>query len=257
MRLRRPIALALTVTAAALALAGPASGAGGAARSLADAPAVADVPAVAAPPTCQVAPDSGDFPIGTRIRKGPDTYHPGSGYRHWSLDLTNATAEGCADLHPVLVLVDRRRALRPSQIRLEFFDGSRWRPVSFERTGRDENVGVFDDGFPGFSAGPGETVTVRVRLAFTSEAPVGRVVANAALVQRRDDDGDWVGESGAYPFDIAGDDGGGEDPGSAGVGELARTGPDALLGLGAAAGGCVLGGGLLVAGSRRLRPRGR
>ncbi|MEV5608443.1 hypothetical protein [Streptomyces sp. NPDC052225] len=199
---------------------------------------------------CQVAPDSSEFPIGTTIHKGPAVYHPGGGRQNWSIDLTNATAASCGSIHPVLVLVDRQRQLKPSQIRLEFFDGSAWRPVPFEKTGADEIVGVFDDGFPGFSIGPGGTVTVKVRLAFTSGTAPNHVVADAALVQRRDDDGDWVGESDDYPFDILAD---GADPGASFADELARTGPASLLGLGATAGAFLLGGGALVVGSRRLR----
>ncbi|MEV3858526.1 hypothetical protein AB0J38_29955, partial [Streptomyces sp. NPDC050095] len=208
-------------------------------------------------PTCQVAPDSGDFPIESTIHKGPNTYHPGGGYQQWSLDLTNTTGTSCGNIHPVLVFVDQKRQLKPAQIQLEFFDGTRWRPVPFEKTDQDENVGVFDDGFPGFSVGPGKTVTVKIRLAFTSDTLPNHVVASAALVQRHDDDGDWVGESNDYPFDIA-QDGDGNGTGSAFADELAKTGPSgSLLGLGASAGAFLLGGGALVVGSRRLRLRRR
>ncbi|MEV1020779.1 hypothetical protein [Streptomyces sp. NPDC050264] len=243
MRLCRPIALGITATAVALAPA-------------ASAPAAAH-----REPACEVAPGSGDFPVRAAIHDGPDSYHPGGDHRSWSLDLTNATSAGCDHIHPVLVLVDGRRTLRPHQIRLEFSDGTRQRPVTFEKTGRHENVGVFDDGFPGFSVGAGETVTVRARLAFTSDTRPDHVTARAALVQRRADDGDWVGESRAYPFDIVPGDGSGDgdgyhdSPGSALAGELARTGPSgALLRLGGAAGACLVGGAALVLGSRRTRP---
>ncbi|WP_406317878.1 hypothetical protein [Streptomyces sp. NBC_00118] len=165
-------------------------------------------------PTCTARHPAG-FPISTRIHGGPTTYHPGGGFRTWSLDLTNKTDAECAAIHPVLVLIDKKRTLATRQIRLEFSDGKRRHPVRFERTDRDENIGVFDDGFPGFRVGPGKTVTVRARLAFTSDARPNSVVANAAVVQRRDDDGDWVGESGDYRFTLTGEekDGGGEESG--------------------------------------------
>ncbi|MFE6803938.1 hypothetical protein [Streptomyces sp. NPDC057681] len=165
-------------------------------------------------PTC-AAQHPADFPIGTRIHGGPTTYHPGGGFRTWSLDLTNKTDAECADIHPVLVLIDKQRTLVTRQIQMEFSDGERYHPVRFERTDRDENIGVFDDGFPGFRVGPGKTVTVRARLTFTSDAAPNSVVANAAVVQRRDDDGDWVGESGDYRFTLTDEekDGGGEQSG--------------------------------------------
>jgi hypothetical protein len=152
-------------------------------------------------PTC-AGRHPADFPISTRIHGGPTTYHPGGGFRTWSLDLTNKTDAECADIHPVLVLIDKKRTLETRQIQLEFSDGRRHHPVRFERTDRDENIGVFDDGFPGFRVGPGKTVTVRARLTFTSDARPNSVVANAAVVQRRGDDGDWVGQSGDYRFTL-------------------------------------------------------
>ncbi|MGD6752438.1 hypothetical protein [Streptomyces sp. BH105] len=231
MRLRRPLALAATALAATAL--GPTN------------EATADTGTQA----CAAA-NHGDFPIDTRIDEGPATYHPGDAPRHFSLDLTNTTAVRCADLHPVLVLVDRTRKLTPKRITMEFRDAGRWRPVTVERTGRDENIGVFD-GFPGFSVGAGDTVTVDVRLAFADGTPPDRVVANAALVRRKDDDGEWVGESDDYPFTIE------ESAGPALADELARTGPRALLGLGAAAGALLLAGATLVVGARRLRVGGR
>ncbi|MFG3368925.1 hypothetical protein ACGF0K_28655 [Streptomyces sp. NPDC048156] len=152
-------------------------------------------------PTC-AARHPAVFPISTRIHGGPATYHPGGGSRTWSLDLTNETDAECADIHPVLVLIDEKRTLATRQIQLDFSDGKRRHPVRFERTDRGENIGVFDDGFPGFRVGPGRTLTVQARLTFTSDARPNSVVANAAVVQRRDDDGDWVGESGDYRFTL-------------------------------------------------------
>ncbi|MGA4841694.1 hypothetical protein [Streptomyces sp. G45] len=235
-------------TAAAAALLVPA---------LAGAPALAHAPSQARQPVC-AAPVRSDFPLDARIREGPAVYHPGGGYRSWTVRLSNATRGVCRSIHPVVVLVDDRGELRSGQIRMEFHDGARWRPVRFERTARAEHVGVFDDGFGGFTAGPGETVTVRVRLAFRDGTAPDRVVASAAVVQRRGDDGDWVGESGDYSFDIRADGG---RPWAA-PGELAMTGPGRVLGtghalgLGAAALALVLGGGALVAGARRLGATG-
>ncbi|MFG2647203.1 hypothetical protein [Streptomyces sp. NPDC048436] len=170
-------------------------------RAQAASPAEASAEPVAQQPTC-AAPDSGGFPIRTRIKGGPAAYEAGGGYRTWSLKLTNTTRGTCGDIHPVVVIVDRERELLPRQIQLDFHDGERWRPVGFERTDRDENVGVFDDGFPGFRVKAGHTLTAKVRLSFTSAARSEHAVISAAVVQRRDDDGDWVGESDDYPFGI-------------------------------------------------------
>ncbi|WP_425833316.1 hypothetical protein [Streptomyces fractus] len=234
MRPRRPLALGVTAIAAcALTSLGPAH------------VAAADTGTRAC-----AADKHGDFPIDTRIDEGPATYHPGDAPRHFSLDLTNTTATRCADLHPVLVMVDDTRKLTPKHITLEFRDAGRWRPVSVERTDRDENIGVFD-GFPGFSVGAGDTVSVDVRLAFADGTRPDKVVANAALVRRKDDDGDWVGESDDYPFTVE------EAAGPTLADELARTGPRALLGLGVAAGSLLLAGATLVVGARRLRVGGR
>ncbi|WP_410090538.1 hypothetical protein [Streptomyces sp. OR43] len=170
-------------------------------------------------------PGAGDFPIDTRIHGGPDTYASGGGYGTWFLDLTNTTAESCRAIHPVLVLTDEDRALTSDQIQLEFSErahpGVEHR-VSWETTDRDEHIGVFggegDDSFPGFTVPAGRTVTVQVRLAFTSDTSPGRITANAAIVQRQRTgsgstggtlDGEWVGESEDYPFTVVEDDGSG------------------------------------------------
>ncbi|MFE9772971.1 hypothetical protein ACFYOV_15045 [Streptomyces sp. NPDC005931] len=152
-------------------------------------------------PTC-AAPDGRSFPLATRIHGGPGSYEAGGGYGTWYLDLKNTTGRVCEDVHPVVVLVDRERALRPSQPTLEFFAGSTPHPVRFERTDRDELVGPFDDGFPGFTVGPHRTLTVKLRLAITSDAVANEVTATAAVVQRRASDGDWVGQSDDYRFRI-------------------------------------------------------
>ncbi|MFD5663077.1 hypothetical protein ACFWHX_38690, partial [Streptomyces hirsutus] len=49
---------------------------------------------------------------------------------------------------------------------------------------------------------PPRTLTVKLRLALTSDAVAGEVVATAAIVQRYEDDGDWVGQSDEYRFRI-------------------------------------------------------
>ncbi|MFJ4952258.1 hypothetical protein [Streptomyces sp. NPDC088760] len=154
------------------------------------------------PPSCAAA-DTRTFPLATRIRGGPGSYEAGGGYGTWYIDLTNTTRRTCAGIHPVVVLVDDKRSLRPDQPQLDFYDGSTPRPVAFETTDEQELVGVLDgSGFAGFTVPPGKTVSVRVRLALTSDAVADRVTANAAVVQRRGQDGDWVGESNAYRFGI-------------------------------------------------------
>ncbi|MEV5877907.1 hypothetical protein AB0L75_27520 [Streptomyces sp. NPDC052101] len=180
------------------------------------------------PPACAGA-DAHAFPVAARIRGGPGSYEAGGGYGTWYIDLTNTTRRTCTGIHPVIVLVDDKRALRPDQPRLDFFDGPKARPVKFEGTDEQELVGVLDGaGFDGFAVPPGRTVSVRVRLALPSDAAPDRVIANAAVVQRRGADGEWVGESNAYRFGIgqdAGDatpdpqgtrDGGGVAPSSSG-----------------------------------------
>ncbi|MEU2222542.1 hypothetical protein [Streptomyces sp. NPDC018347] len=163
-----------------------------------------------ATPSCAAA-DARAFPLATRIRGGPPSYEAGGGQGTWYIDLTNTTGRTCTGIHPVVVLTDDKRALRPNQPRLDFDDGSRTRPVTFEATDAHELVGVLDGtGFEGFTVPPGRTVSVRVRLALASDAVPDQVTANAAVVQRRGQDGDWVGESNAYRFAIAED--GAEDP---------------------------------------------
>ncbi|WP_371556424.1 hypothetical protein OG416_21475 [Streptomyces longwoodensis] len=170
----------------------------------APAPALASLrTATSAAPSCD-APDAKDFPLTTRLRGGPAAYEAGGGYGTWYLDLTNTTDRTCTGVHPVVVLVDARRALRPSQPQLEFYADGRPHPVRFQRTDEDELVGAFD-GFPGFTVGPRATVTVRVRLAFTSDTAPDSVTADAAVVQRHGDDGDWVGQSDDYRFTVTGD----------------------------------------------------
>ncbi|MFF3332306.1 hypothetical protein ACFYWX_22545 [Streptomyces sp. NPDC002888] len=145
------------------------------------------------------------FPLTTRIHGGPDSYEAGGGYGTWYLDLTNTTRRTCSGVHPVVVLIDGKRVLAPSQPRLEFYDGARPHPVRFVTTDQDELVGAFDDGFPGFTVGPGATLSVKVRLALTSDTVPNDVTVNAAVVQRHEKDGDWVGQSNDYRFAVEGE----------------------------------------------------
>lgn len=228
MRPLRPSSTAVSL--ATLAAAGAAAWAG-----VVTAPAVAAAPAdpvraQAPAPTCGAAGDT-DFPLATRIHGGPEEYPAGGELRTWSLDLTNTTAEPCRAVHPVLVLTDRDQVLRPGQIRAEFYDAEArlWRPVAFESTDRAESVGVFEGpelqtgpkqqipavpAFDGFSVPAGRTLTVPVRLAFGADAAPDEVTVSAAVVQRRGEDGDWVGESGAYRLTIGPAEPDGEDPGT-------------------------------------------
>ncbi|MFD6074541.1 hypothetical protein ACFWG5_03095 [Streptomyces hydrogenans] len=162
-------------------------------------------PASAAPapaPACGLVSDTG-FPLDTRIHDGPADYPAGGDFAAWELELRNTTGTPCTGVHPVLVLTDEERVLRPEQIRLEFYDegGGRWRRVEFEATQEAESVGAFT-GFDGFAVPARGTVTVPVRLAFRADAVPEEVVVNAALVQRRGADGDWVGRSGDYRLTI-------------------------------------------------------
>ncbi|MFE5868431.1 hypothetical protein ACFQ6V_07205 [Streptomyces roseifaciens] len=225
-------------------------------------------------------PGTPDFPIAARLSGGPRTYERGAPPRSWRLELRNDSGTECRAVHPVAVLADRGRALAPGDIRLDFYDpgAARWRPVRFERTDEAENVGVFDGArdagradknpgradraarvpaFPGFSVPAHGSVPVRVRLGFARSAPEGPVTANVTAVQRRGDDGDWVGESNDYTFGI------GKAPGRAAPGKkrgaddgeqpiLADTGSQRpLLAIAAAAGALLLAGASLVVGARR------
>ncbi|WP_432055180.1 hypothetical protein [Streptomyces sp. bgisy022] len=236
-----PAACCLVAAAAVLPVAG---------TSAAAVPADARPAAVA----CAAADDR-DFPLTTRLHGGPGTYTAGGGFGVWYVDLTNTTDRTCTAVHPVIVLVDAERALKPGQATLEFYDrgrdtgaeepadgadttgktdgpdatgktdgaestgeadgtdeagradGAEGRPhpVRFELTDQDELVGALADdeaGFPGFTVAPGRTLTVTLRLQFTSDAVANEVVANAAVVQRHQDDGDWVGQSNDYRFRV-------------------------------------------------------
>ncbi|MFD4994926.1 hypothetical protein [Streptomyces buecherae] len=209
-----PVVAPVVVVALAAALLGAAPAAAPAAAAPAD-----QVAALA--PECGDASDA-DFPIGTTLHAGPGTYRAGDGWRHWRLDLRNTTRVACAAIHPVALFADQGHALRPGHLRVEFRDpyapgGQRWRPVRFEATDQDENVGVFDGGsrrvvdggsrrevprFKGFTVPARETLTVRVRVRFAADAPAGPASAAVTAMQRQHQDGDWVGQSGTYRFTI-------------------------------------------------------
>lgn len=92
---------------------------------------------------------------------------------------------------------------------------------------------------------------MKVRLGFTADTRPNEVTANAAVVQRRGDDGEWVGESGGYRFGIGPE---APTPQLAGPPELADTGPGSPPAP-AVVGALVLGGLALLVGARRLRRR--
>ncbi len=249
-------ALAVGVTAATVvpaALTGPAAAATARATEAGPAHTTAAVPT---PPSCGKLAAK-NFPIDTRMHGGPPVHHPGGGFEQWSVDLANTTAEPCRDIHPVIVFAGRDRGLEPNRIILEFYDddASRWRPAALETTAEDEIVGVLDDGvFRGFAVPARATVTVRVRFALTADTPPNQVTVNAAIVQRRGDDGDWVGESGDYRFAVLDDDGSGV---TVTRDELATTGTGSRARLGIALGTIVLGAGIVALASKRLRAHRR
>ncbi|TKA13431.1 hypothetical protein [Actinacidiphila oryziradicis] len=149
------------------------------------------------------APAAGqDFPVRARLHGGPAEYTAGGAPRAFALDLANATGADRREVHAVVMLIDDRRALFPAQIAMEYADGAGdWHPVSFEHTDNDENVAVLGgENGPGTVVPARATVTVRLRLRFAPGTPAGRVTASATVMQRKGDDGDWVGESDPYAF---------------------------------------------------------
>ncbi|MFG3102850.1 hypothetical protein ACGFZL_20360 [Streptomyces sp. NPDC048182] len=202
------------MVAAALLAAGAAASPAYAARPGLAAPAQASpaptpsTPTTHAPlPACTAAEDH-TFPLTTRLHGGPAGYEAGGGAGTWYLDLTNTTSRTCAGIHPVVVLVDDARSLTPAQAHLAYDDAEgRPHPVTLETTDRDELIGAFggeggQGAGQGFTVGPGATLTVTVRLALAPDAAPNRVTANAAVVQRRGGDGEWVGQSDDYRFRV-------------------------------------------------------
>lgn len=175
--------------------------------------------------------NSPDLPLRAELDNGPSTFPRGGYWRAWHLKLRNTTRAECRAIHPVVVLAGRGGALRPGHIRFEFYDErvDRWRAVDFETTEEDENVGVFaGEGFDGFTVPPGRTVTTALRARFTDGAPTGPVTAGVTTVQRRADDGEWVGQSPDVRFRITEEDGTGPgaDPGSGDGRDEAGSGTD-------------------------------
>ncbi|WP_407565122.1 hypothetical protein [Streptomyces sp. 184] len=146
-------------------------------------------------------PGAGRFPVATALRGDGAALRAGGARRGLALRLHNVSDDACRDVHPVAVLSHEGGGrLRPDDIRLEFYDAAarRWRSVAFERTGAEESAGVFADGFGGFALPAGGSREVPVRLGFAAGAPTGRVTVNVTTVQRRGDDGEWVGQSDDY-----------------------------------------------------------
>ncbi|MFG3478867.1 hypothetical protein ACGF3K_27005 [Streptomyces sp. NPDC047980] len=225
--------------------------------------------------------NAAEFPIATRIVRGPEEYRAGGDAHEFSVELSNTTGRPCLNIHPVVVLAGQGRAIPPDRVRLEFFDGAAqmWRTVSIEKTDQGEAVGAFgagSGGFAGLSLPADGTFSVRVRLAFPDRTTApDSVVANAAVVQRRGADGDWVGESNDYRFDILGpeptdrpsrpahepeasESAPGDGPGKDGKAwqeahELAATGarPWHSVGIATAGGGLLVGAVVLVMMRRR------
>ncbi|MEU6093338.1 hypothetical protein [Streptomyces sp. NPDC047079] len=188
MRLSRPSRLSLFLPCALAAV-----------LLLRQAPAAALV-ADARPGCSSEAADA--FPLTTRIHGGPGSYKPGDADDTWFIDIQNTTDRSCKNVHPAVVLVDSRRKLRDAEPKLDFYGGDRWHPVTFTHTDREELVGAFDDGFPGFTVAPHRTLTVKVRFSLTARAQPNDVRAKAAILRKIDNAGDWVGESDDYWFQI-------------------------------------------------------
>ncbi|WFB09286.1 hypothetical protein LRS74_21270 [Streptomyces sp. LX-29] len=177
------------------------------------APVAEAVPTAAAVPGCGDA-KSTDFPLDAALQADPSDYARGGDWRVWRLQLRNTTERTCQSIHPVVVMAGRDRKLRPRHIRLEFHDKeltagerrvrqARWRPVRFETTDQHESIGILEaPGFPGFTVPADRSIEVALRLRLTDDAPLGPVVAAVTTVQRRDRDGDWVGQSENHAFTV-------------------------------------------------------
>ncbi|MFJ3158799.1 hypothetical protein [Streptomyces kanasensis] len=244
MRLRTALAATAAAVSAAAVVAGPALALAQSPRDVAvTGRPPGDVTVAGREPSCGDTA-ARDFPLRTRIVSGPAAYHPGAAPSTWYVDLTNTTRHPCRNIHPVIVVADTSGTLTPAQVRLGFSTapGGRPRPVRVEHTDHDEIVAVLDDdtdrAFAGFAVPPGGTVRVPVHLAFAADARLDELTAHAAVVQRRGDDGDWVGASPSYRFALVAP----ERPPGILPEELASTGRRAaahVVPLSAAAATCV------------------
>ncbi|MFG2892681.1 hypothetical protein [Streptomyces sp. NPDC048248] len=213
---------ALTTGLSAALLAGVAATLGAAPAAAHATPAAASARETAAhapvPSVSCGRPDSVHFPIDSRVTGGQRAYPAGGNWQTWKLELRNTTDAACKDVHPVVVVLAAHRGLRSGQIHLEFRDpaGGGWRPVPFESTERDEQVGVFGKGADGGAggspaeraAGRGVTVPAKgttvlpVRMRFAPDTPQGDLTAKVTTMQRRGSDGEWVGQSDDYRFAV-------------------------------------------------------
>ncbi|WP_344292207.1 hypothetical protein, partial [Streptomyces synnematoformans] len=167
-------------------------------------------PVAAAPHAAAPAPRCGDsgaggFPVRTALRGEGAALRAGGARHPLALQLHNVSDRPCRGVHPVAVFSREDGArLRPGDVRLQFYDAAarRWRPVVFERTGAGESAGVFAQGFRGFALPAGGSREVPLRMAFAAGAPAGRVTVNVTAVQRRGDDGEWVGQSKDYEVGV-------------------------------------------------------
>ncbi|MCQ4083802.1 hypothetical protein NGB36_25215 [Streptomyces sp. RB6PN25] len=196
------------------------------------------------------APAARTFPIDARLTGGPATYTAGGAAQSFSLQLRNTTQAECRDVHPLVVIVDGNRTLTPGRFSLEcaWSAAGPWRSVPFETTDHAENIGLpGGEGGPGLAVPARGTVTVMLRLRFAGHAAPDRVVASATTMQRRGNDGAWVGESNHYTFDVVA-----PRPALAVTGPAARRRRQAAV-LGSAAAVLVLVGAALVVVARRSR----
>jgi LPXTG-motif cell wall-anchored protein len=148
-----------------------------------------------------------DFPVHAQLTGGSPTYRPGEAPRSLTVHLGNTTSTARRDVHAVIVLVDRERTLTPRNVSLQYRDAASrtWRAVPLTHTGNDENVGVVggEDG-PGMTLAPQQSAAVELRLRFGRGTRPGHVAASATVMQRdrAGADGEWVGQSEPYEFDI-------------------------------------------------------
>ncbi|MFD4988009.1 hypothetical protein [Streptomyces sp. NPDC058374] len=214
MRPRTPLAVVLALASPLTTASAHAAPAHPAPAGAAHAPAAPGARPAGPPVPLCAQPDAPSFPLTGHLRGGPGTLRAGDGPSGFTVHIRNTGRVTCHRVHPVLVLVDEARALVPAQLRLDFHDGHRWLPVRLRHTSRNESVGVLDGGkgFRGFTVRPGGSTDVRLRLAVRDDAGADRVAVQAALVQRHDGEGRWVGHSDTYTFTLRAAEGGDTRP---------------------------------------------